>query len=138
MMQKGQLDRAKRRALRILDDWIEVTGVVEADSSYRYEMEAIVEDAVECGVQAALGISQPLEGEGLERETKLEALLHAKGQHPDYEYATTRGGRKVWSDSDVPPQGEGWERNIHMGRDGWERFDYHEESYWMRRTRGKT
>lgn len=65
-----------------------------------------------------------------------EALLHAKGRHPDYEYATTRGGRKTWSDSDVPPEGEGWERNIHMGRDGWERFDYHEESYWMRRKVG--
>ncbi len=69
---------------------------------------------------------------------ELEPLLHAAGLHPDYEYVTTQGGRKCWYDSDVPPgeAGSGWERNTHMGRDGWERFDYHEESYWMRRKGG--
>ncbi|MFI2663251.1 hypothetical protein [Micromonospora carbonacea] len=58
--------------------------------------------------------------------------LHADMCHPDWEYATTEGQRKAWYHSDVPPDGGGWVRNIHAGRDGWERFDYTEESYWMR------
>ena len=58
--------------------------------------------------------------------------LHAKHSHPAYEYETTEGQRKRWDDQDVPPEGEGWERNVDAGRDGWDRFDYTEESYWRR------
>jgi hypothetical protein len=66
---------------------------------------------------------------------KQEALveLHKMARHPDYEYATTEGQRKSWNDSDTPPLGEGWERNVDMGRKGWDRFDYTEESYWRRK-----
>lgn len=60
------------------------------------------------------------------------AELHADRMHPDYEYATTEGQRKAWYDIDVPPEGDGWERNTAAGRNGWERFDYTEESYWRR------
>lgn len=62
-MQVGQLDRAKRRALRILDDWIETTGVVSEESSYRYELEGIIEDAVDCGAQAQAGVYEELDSE---------------------------------------------------------------------------
>lgn len=62
-MQLGQLERAQRRALRILDKWIETTGVVPDDSSYRYELEAIVEDAVHCGAQAQAGVHETLDSE---------------------------------------------------------------------------
>lgn len=72
----------------------------------------------------------------VEYRAKLAAMpiekLHELRLHPDFEYATTEGQRKAWYDSDVPPEGDGWVRNIHAGRDGWERFDYTEESYWMR------
>lgn len=73
---------------------------------------------------------------------RLKAFLHARTMHPDYEYETTDGPRKTWGeDADRPPEGDGWERNIHLGREGgpdagWDRFDYHEESYWMRRIAG--
>lgn len=36
--------------------------------------------------------------------------------------------RKAWWAEDEPPEGDGWERNVDAGRNGWERFDYHEES----------
>lgn len=62
---------------------------------------------------------------------RLRAFLHECGQHPDFEYLTMKGPRKVFDDN--PPPGDGWERNIEEGRDGWERFDYHEEGYWRRR-----
>lgn len=62
-----------------------------------------------------------------------EAELHAHSMHPEWEYATTEGQRKAWDRADVPPDGEGWERNTDKGRDGWERLDYTEESYWRRR-----
>jgi hypothetical protein len=67
-----------------------------------------------------------------------DAELHARHAHPDFEYRITNGPRKQWDTMDVPPTDEdgiperGWERNVDRGRDGWERFDYHEESYWRR------
>lgn len=61
-----------------------------------------------------------------------DAEKHEMAVHPDYEYTKTEGPRKAWDDEAVPPEGDGWERNIERGRDGWERFDYHEESYWRR------
>ncbi len=61
---------------------------------------------------------------------RLEAFLHSLERHPDYEYATTTGGRKCFDGH--APEGDGWISNVHQGREGWERFDYHEEAYWMR------
>ena len=61
-MNRGEIDRAKSRALNILDGWLNVTGLL-AGSSYRDELEGVVEDAVEVGVQAALGVREPLESE---------------------------------------------------------------------------
>lgn len=67
-----------------------------------------------------------------------DAALHAQRAHPDWEYATTEGPRKRWDDADTPPasaDGEPdttWQRNTDVGRDGWERFDHTEESYWRR------
>lgn len=54
-MKDGQLDRAKRYALRLFDDWIAVTGVVEKDCGWYYEMVSIIEDAAEIGAAFALG-----------------------------------------------------------------------------------
>lgn len=72
--------------------------------------------------------------EDVRRQAKLETdtELHARHAHPAYEYATTEGQRKAWDRVDEPPDGEGWERNTDAGRDGWDRFDYTEESYWRR------
>ena len=58
--------------------------------------------------------------------------LHARRAHPGFEYATTEGPRKQWDDTERAPEGDGWERNTDAGRDGWERLDYTEESYWRR------
>jgi hypothetical protein len=58
--------------------------------------------------------------------------LHSDRMHPGYEYATTVGQRKHWDDAEVPPDGDGWVRNVNTGRGGWNRFDHTEESYWMR------
>lgn len=60
----GQMDRAKRRALNILDEWIRITGVVREHSGYHSELEGIVEDAVEIGIQMAVGVHEPLDSEG--------------------------------------------------------------------------
>lgn len=65
-------------------------------------------------------------------ERPTDAELHLRSRHPAYEYETTEGQRKSWDDADKPPEGEGWERNVDAGRDGWDRFDFHEESYWRR------
>ena len=62
-MTKGQLENAKRRALNILDKWIEVTGIITIDSGYHYELQKCIEDAVECGAQAACGVKEILESE---------------------------------------------------------------------------
>lgn len=66
-------------------------------------------------------------------EQRAQQELHARRADPGYEYATTRGPRKAWYDYDVPPEGDGWERNVDAGDGGWERFDTYEVSYWRRR-----
>lgn len=62
-MTKGEVDRAKRRALNILDEWLEVTGAIQLHSGWHSELEGVVEDAVEVGVQAALGVKESLDSE---------------------------------------------------------------------------
>ncbi len=65
------------------------------------------------------------------------ARIGFKAIYPDeetvdeWERATTSGPRKAFDEH--PPEGEGWERDLDRGRNGWERFDYHEEAYWKRR-----
>ena len=61
---------------------------------------------------------------------RLSKCLHALQAHPDFEYATTTAARKMGCDA--PESGEGWEPNYDY-RDGFERFDYHEEAYWRKR-----
>ena len=60
-MNQGQLDDAIRRALNILDKWIDVTGFVEKNTGYYYELQSVIEDAVHCGAQAATGDFKKLE-----------------------------------------------------------------------------
>lgn len=63
MMTEGQMKDAKRRALNLFDKWNEVTGFVIPGTGYYYEIQGCIEDAVECGAQAAIGICEPLEVE---------------------------------------------------------------------------
>lgn len=73
------------------------------------------------------------------REPETDAELHARRAHPAWEYETTTGPRKQWDYSDEPPSDEHghpdptWKRNVDAGDEGWERFDYSEESYWRRK-----
>lgn len=62
-MTKGQLEYAKRRALNLFDKWNNVAGAVEKHTGWYYEFQSVIEDAVECGAQAALGIEEQLEAE---------------------------------------------------------------------------
>ena len=62
-MTAGALADAKRRALNLFDAWNDVSGaVVKATGTY-YELQSVIEDAVECGAQAACGVNYPLDGE---------------------------------------------------------------------------
>lgn len=84
----------------------------------------------ECAAKRAI-----VDGEFWEpRERPSDSELHRRHAHPAYEYETTEGPRKRWDDPDEPPEGEGWERNVDAGRpgEGWDRFEYTEESYWRR------
>lgn len=62
-MTKGELESAIRRALNIFDAWVEVTGIVTKHSSYYYEMQGCIEDAVHCGAQQATGDFKKLDSE---------------------------------------------------------------------------
>lgn len=71
--------------------------------------------------------------EAEEKLARLEDWLHTRRLHPDYEYDTTTGPRKAWNNASTPPEGEGWVSNTTIADpDAWERFEYHEESYWRR------
>lgn len=61
-MNKGEVDKAIRRALVIWDEWQRVTGCLNG-SSYVWEIEGMIIDAVHIGVQAGLGTYEPLDSE---------------------------------------------------------------------------
>lgn len=62
-MTKGELKSAIRRALNIFDAWNDVTGCFVKHTSYYYEMQSVIEDAVHCGAQQATGDIKKLESE---------------------------------------------------------------------------
>jgi hypothetical protein len=62
-MNAGELKDAERRALNLFDAWNDATGFVQRGSSYYYEMQGVIEDAVKCGAQAACGVREPLSSE---------------------------------------------------------------------------
>jgi hypothetical protein len=63
---KGEVDFAKRRALNLFDRWNDTTGFVKKFTSYYYEIQGCIEDAVECGVQIGVGVHELLESEKIE------------------------------------------------------------------------
>jgi hypothetical protein len=62
-MTKGEFDNAVRRALNIFDTWNNCTGCFSRGTTYYYEAQSIIEDAVHCGAQAATGDIRRLEDE---------------------------------------------------------------------------
>lgn len=60
---KGEVDSAIRRALNLFDKWNDTTGYFHKHTSYYYEMQSVIEDAVHCGVQMAIDVHEPLDGE---------------------------------------------------------------------------
>lgn len=62
-MKKGELDDAKRRALKIFDKWNDFVSCIPKGSGYYYELQGVIEDAVTCGAQAALKVHEVLESE---------------------------------------------------------------------------
>jgi len=72
------------------------------------------------------------------RETREAFSARPAPAEDEYEYATTTGPRKSWYSESEPPEGEGWERDTEKGRNGWERFEYHEEAYWRRKKPSST
>ena len=61
VMTVADVDRATRRALTIFDNWHRATGHVP--EYCRSEVEACIEDAVHCGIQAAMGLYHLLDSE---------------------------------------------------------------------------
>lgn len=68
---KGEVEYAVRRAQNIFDKWNETTGFVAKLSGYYYEIMSCIEDAVHCGVQAGLGVEEPLDSESEKEEENL-------------------------------------------------------------------
>jgi len=54
-MKVSELERAKREALVMFDEWNDVTGFVTPHTGYYDELTSIIEDAVECGAAYATG-----------------------------------------------------------------------------------
>lgn len=77
-MKQGELDNARRRALNLFDNWNNTTGFVEEHTGYYYELQGLIEDAVRCGVQAALGVHESLECE--EKRVTLKVLTEKDKQ----------------------------------------------------------
>lgn len=53
-MKAGIVKEAERIALNQLDKWNDITGFVAKHTSYYYEIQALMEDAVHMGIKMAL------------------------------------------------------------------------------------
>lgn len=121
------------------EEWIEVGSArVPLKDFVEQYGEPAADPAVIADLDAKLALIDEFDPKEGDREPETDAQLHARFAHPAWEYRVTEGPRKQWDDIDVPPTDDngdpepGWERNIDAGRDGWERWDYTEESYWRR------
>jgi S-ribosylhomocysteine lyase LuxS involved in autoinducer biosynthesis len=54
IMKKGQIADAERYALNEFDKWNDITGAIEKNCGWYYEMQSVIEDAVHIGIQMAL------------------------------------------------------------------------------------
>lgn len=90
-MKRGELANAKRRALNIFDSWNNITGYVTEHTSYYYELQSIIEDAVECGAQAACGVYEKLECES-ERDNHTCQYCGMPASHADHIVPVVQGG----------------------------------------------
>ncbi len=52
-MTKGELEYAIRQALNKFDEWLDCTGVIPKGTSYYYEAQGCIEDAVKIGAKVA-------------------------------------------------------------------------------------
>ena len=61
-MTSGELEYAKRLALQLYDEWNDVTGFPAKFTSYYYEIQSLIENAVDIGAKVARGIKVDLNG----------------------------------------------------------------------------
>ena len=103
----------------------------EAETEMRVQKEVV--ERLQEMIRTYESASHTDEGDLAAYAARLSSELHRRLAHPDYEYTTTEGQRKsVWND--VPPTEPDeipWERNVDYHQ-GFERFEWHEESYWRR------
>lgn len=60
-MTRGELEYAVRQALNNLDKWNDITGYLQKGTSYYYEIQGVIEDAVKIGSKIAIeGINADL------------------------------------------------------------------------------
>jgi len=64
-MTQGKVDHALRQALNNFDDWIDATGALCKFTTYYYECQKCIEDAVKIGIMAALDIPIEFDENGL-------------------------------------------------------------------------
>lgn len=127
-------------AKRTIDDNETSRRVIRRNEPY---IRRLVREELESATEESLAAQKSRLGREIQsghaEANKTEAQMHAEESNPDWEYETTTGPRKAWYDGDVPPEGEGWMPNTYRGNgESWERFDYHEESYWMRPIKSET
>lgn len=73
-MNKGELEYAIRMALNNFDQWVDTTGALAKGTSYYFECQGVIEDAVKIGaIVATFGIAGVKKGlEELSEVTKKE------------------------------------------------------------------
>ena len=71
-MKVSQIEYAKRRALQVFDEWLDVTGLVERHSGYYDELCSLIETAVDIGSMVALEVPFHINDDGEAVEDKHE------------------------------------------------------------------
>lgn len=92
-IERGRIETAVRRAYNGLDKWNDVAGIVRKDTGYYFELQSVIEDAVHCGIQAALEVEDPLPSEKREGgEEKVHCYCRAEMEYDGNEWKCTACG----------------------------------------------
>ena len=56
-MKKDEIEEAESLALKQMDEWLDVTGIIDKDTGYYYELEDLIKESVHIGIQKSLGLN---------------------------------------------------------------------------------
>ena len=100
-MKVSQIEYAKRKALQVFDEWVDVTGFVQRHSGYYDELCSLIETAVDIGSLVALEVPFHINDDG-------EAVEEHPFESGTYDGVTTPLSTGPFTDGSKGAMNDGW------------------------------